>query len=163
MPCSTSLGTPRQELLRALRIPALSPGWQASFQAWLEKEPGSGNAGLAVTSPPPAWPGFRQLSVTAITRESDSVISIRLKDPTGAALPAARPGQWLAASPARYAAEAGAPQLLPLRTARRRLLPHRRQARTRRRRQRLSAHPPPRRRPAGDRSASWHLHPRPCC
>jgi ferredoxin-NADP reductase len=61
----------------------------------LEEEPGSGNAGLAVTSPPPAWPGFRQLTVTAITRESDSVISVRLEDRTGAPLPAARPGQWL--------------------------------------------------------------------
>jgi ferredoxin-NADP reductase/MOSC domain-containing protein YiiM/ferredoxin len=88
-------GHPRQQLLRALRIPALSPGWQASFQALLEEEPGSGNAGLAVTSPPPAWPGFRQLTVTAITRESDSVISIRLEGPKGAPLPAGRPGQWL--------------------------------------------------------------------
>ena len=50
-------GHPRQQLLRALRIPALSPGWQASFRALLEGEPGSGNAGLAVASPPPAWPG----------------------------------------------------------------------------------------------------------
>ena len=88
-------GHPRQQLLRALRIPALSPGWQASFRALLDEEPGSGNAGLAVTSPPPAWPGFRQLTVTAITRESDSVISIRLEDPKGAPLPAARPGQYL--------------------------------------------------------------------
>jgi len=88
-------GHPRQQLLRALRIPALSPGWQASFQALLEEEPGSGNAGLATTSPAPAWPGFRQLIVSAITRESDSVISIQLEDPTGAPLPAARPGQWL--------------------------------------------------------------------
>jgi ferredoxin-NADP reductase/MOSC domain-containing protein YiiM len=88
-------GHTRQELLRALRIPALSPGWQASFRALLDEEPGSGNAGLAVTSPPPAWPGFRQLTVTAVTAESDSVISIRLEDPKGAPLPAARPGQWL--------------------------------------------------------------------
>src|SRR5437763_2071924 len=88
-------GHTRQQLLRALRIPALSPGWQASFRALLEGEPGSGNAGLAVTSPPPAWPGFRQLTVTAITRESDSVISVRLEDPDGAPLPAARPGQYL--------------------------------------------------------------------
>jgi ferredoxin-NADP reductase/MOSC domain-containing protein YiiM/ferredoxin len=88
-------GHPRQQLLRALRIPALSPGWQASFQALLEQEPGTGNAGLVVTSPPPAWPGFRPLSVTAITRESDSVISIRLDDPSGAPLPAAGPGQYL--------------------------------------------------------------------
>jgi ferredoxin-NADP reductase/MOSC domain-containing protein YiiM len=87
-------GHTRQQLLRALRIPALSPGWQASFRALLEGQ-GSGNAGLAVTSPPPAWSGFRPLVVTAITRESDSVISIRLEDPEGAALPAARPGQYL--------------------------------------------------------------------
>ncbi|MFL5891010.1 MAG: MOSC domain-containing protein [Solirubrobacteraceae bacterium] len=88
-------GHRRQQLLRALRIPALSPGWQASFRALLEPGPGSGNAGLAVTSPPPAWPGFRRLTVTAITRESDSVISVRLEDPQGAPLPAARPGQYL--------------------------------------------------------------------
>jgi ferredoxin-NADP reductase/MOSC domain-containing protein YiiM len=88
-------GHPRQQLLRALRIPALSPGWQASFEALLEEAPGSGNAGLAATSPAPAWPGFRQLTVTAITRESESVISIRLDDPNGAPLPAARPGQYL--------------------------------------------------------------------
>jgi ferredoxin-NADP reductase/ferredoxin len=88
-------GHPRQQLLRALRIPALSPGWQASFRALLKEEPGSGNAGLAVTSPPPAWPGFRQLTVNAISRESHAVISIRLEDPNGAPLPAARPGQWV--------------------------------------------------------------------
>jgi ferredoxin-NADP reductase/MOSC domain-containing protein YiiM/ferredoxin len=88
-------GHTRQQLLRALRVPALSPGWQGSFKALLNEEPGSGNAGLTVTSPPPAWPGFRQLTVTAITRESDSVISIRLEDPSGASLPAARPGQYL--------------------------------------------------------------------
>jgi ferredoxin-NADP reductase/MOSC domain-containing protein YiiM/ferredoxin len=88
-------GHTRQQLLRALRIPALSPGWQSSFRALLEGEPGSGNAGLVVTSPPPAWPGFRQLTVTAVSRESDSVISICLEDSKGAPLPPARPGQWL--------------------------------------------------------------------
>ncbi len=86
---------PRQQLLRALRIPSLSPGWQGSFRALLDAEPGSGNAGLASTSPPAAWPGFRRLTVTAITRESDSVISIRLEDPQGDPLPAPRPGQFL--------------------------------------------------------------------
>ncbi len=88
-------GHTRQGLLRALRIPALSPGWQGSFRALLNEEPGSGNAGLTVASPPPAWPGFRELTVTAITRESGSAISIRLEDPTGAPVPAARPGQYL--------------------------------------------------------------------
>jgi len=86
-------GHQRQELLRALRIPALSPGWQGSFRALLDGGPG--NAGLAVTSPPPAWPGFRRLRVTAIERESDDVISIRFEDPDGAKLPAALPGQYL--------------------------------------------------------------------
>jgi ferredoxin-NADP reductase/MOSC domain-containing protein YiiM len=88
-------GHTRQDLLRALRVPALSPGWQASFRALLEEGSGSGNAGLAVTSPPPAWPGFRKLAVTAITRESESVVSIRFDDPLGSPLPAARPGQYL--------------------------------------------------------------------
>jgi ferredoxin-NADP reductase/MOSC domain-containing protein YiiM/ferredoxin len=88
-------GHTRQALLRALRVPALSPGWQGSLRALLNEEPGRGNAGLAVTSPPPAWSGFRQVTVTAITHESDSAISIRLEDPTGAPLPAARPGQYL--------------------------------------------------------------------
>ena len=88
-------GHPRQQLLRALRIPALSPGWQESFRSLLDEEPGAGNAGLARTSPPPAWSGFRRLRVAAIDREAESVISIRLDDPTGAALPPPRPGQYL--------------------------------------------------------------------
>jgi ferredoxin-NADP reductase/MOSC domain-containing protein YiiM len=88
-------GHPRQQLLRALRIPALSSGWQGSFQALLEGEAGSGNTGLATASPPPAWPGFRQLAVTEVERECDSVISIRLDDPDGATLPPPRPGQYL--------------------------------------------------------------------
>jgi ferredoxin-NADP reductase/MOSC domain-containing protein YiiM/ferredoxin len=88
-------GHSRQQLLRALRIPALSPGWQSSFQALLEGGAGGGNAGLAAESPPPAWPGFRPLTVAGIDRESDSVISIRLESPDGTPLPSPRPGQYL--------------------------------------------------------------------
>src|SRR4051794_23370454 len=88
-------GHPRQQVQRALRIDALSPGWNASFRALLDGEPDGGNTGLAVASPPPAWPGFRRLTVTGIERESGSVISIRPEDPEGAALPPARPGQYL--------------------------------------------------------------------
>ena len=162
-------GHPRQQLLRALRIPALSPGWQASFRALLEGEPGSGNAGLAAASPPPAWPGFRRLTVTGIERESDSVISIRLEDPDGAPLPAARPGQYLTLriqpdgrerSVLRNYSLSGPPD-----AGYYRITVKREHAR---RRQRLSAHPARRRRPARRRSTAWHLHPRPdatrpCC
>jgi ferredoxin-NADP reductase/MOSC domain-containing protein YiiM len=87
-------GHPRQQLLRALRIPALSPGWQSSFHALLDGD-GGGNAGLVAASPPPAWAGFRSLAVTEITHEGDSVISVRLEDPDGAPLPPALPGQYL--------------------------------------------------------------------
>jgi ferredoxin-NADP reductase/MOSC domain-containing protein YiiM len=91
-------GHPAQQVRRALTIPALSEGWKASFRE-LASQPdggqGAGNAGLAAVSPPPAWPGFRPLAVTAIEPESRSVISLRLADPAGAALPAASPGQFL--------------------------------------------------------------------
>jgi ferredoxin-NADP reductase/MOSC domain-containing protein YiiM len=89
-------GHPRQQLLRALRVPALSPGWKASFQEMLDQSgAASGNAGLAEASPPPAWPGFRPFTVTGIDRESDTVISLHLADPGGGSVPAARPGQFL--------------------------------------------------------------------
>jgi ferredoxin-NADP reductase/MOSC domain-containing protein YiiM len=91
-------GHPRQQVLRALRIPALPAGWRASFQAILGQTdaPGAGgNAGLTVVSPPPAWPGFRPFTVTAIERESDTVLSVHLADPEGTAVPAALPGQYL--------------------------------------------------------------------
>ena len=88
-------GHTRQSLLRALRVPALSPGWQGSFRALLDGQAGGGNAGLAATSPPPAWPGFRQVTVKAVTRESDSAVSMRLEDPAGGPLPPARAGQYI--------------------------------------------------------------------
>jgi ferredoxin-NADP reductase/MOSC domain-containing protein YiiM len=92
-------GHPRERLLHALRIPALPDGWRASFQAMLDQGelPGgaAGNAGLTAVSPPPAWPGFRPLAVTAVDRESDSVVSVHLADPAGGAVPPALPGQFL--------------------------------------------------------------------
>ncbi|MBO0789063.1 MAG: MOSC domain-containing protein, partial [Actinobacteria bacterium] len=92
-------GHPRQQVERALRIPALPGGWRDSFQAMLgqpEGPPGAaGNAGLTAVSPPPAWPGFRPLTVTAIERESESVVSVYLADPAGAPVPPALSGQFL--------------------------------------------------------------------
>jgi ferredoxin-NADP reductase/MOSC domain-containing protein YiiM len=77
-----------QDKLRvALRIPALSPGWQGSFRDLLA-------AGSAVDAAP-AWPAFRELRVTAISRESANVCSIYLAAADGSALPAARAGQYL--------------------------------------------------------------------
>src|SRR5215831_2512213 len=62
-------GHTREGVQRALRIPALPDGWRDSFQALLsqpESGGAAGNAGLTAVSPPPAWPGFRPLAVTAV-------------------------------------------------------------------------------------------------
>ena len=91
---------PREKLERALRIPALSPGWKMSFQALLEQaergETSGGNPGLAPASgPPPAWQGFRPLHVSAIKRESKSVRSLVLVPADNQPLAAALPGQFV--------------------------------------------------------------------
>ncbi|WP_260328622.1 MOSC and FAD-binding oxidoreductase domain-containing protein [Streptomyces sp. Ag109_O5-1] len=95
-------GHTREQVERALRIPALSPGWQGSMRTLLDQADGeggasSGSAGLntAATAPPPAWPGFRPLTVTHIQSESRSVFSLHLAAADGSALPAALPGQFL--------------------------------------------------------------------
>jgi hypothetical protein len=56
-------GHSRSQLERAVRIPALSPGWRSSFQALLDRERSgsavTGNPGLtSAAGPPPAWTGF---------------------------------------------------------------------------------------------------------
>jgi ferredoxin-NADP reductase/MOSC domain-containing protein YiiM/ferredoxin len=91
---------PDPELLqRALRIPALSPGWQTSLRALLDQHhggaPGGGNAGLAVVGPPPAWPGFRTLRVVAKRPESATVLSLELEAGDGVPLPRPLPGQFV--------------------------------------------------------------------
>ena len=92
---------PDPELLdRALRIPALSPGWQASLRALLTQHrngaPGGGNAGLTAVAPPPAWPGFRNLRVVDKQAESASVLSLTLEADDGEPLPNPLPGQFVA-------------------------------------------------------------------
>jgi ferredoxin-NADP reductase/MOSC domain-containing protein YiiM len=95
-------GHPRDALERALRIPALSPGWKGSLQNLLTHaattSTSAGNTGLtaAASSPPPAWAGFRSLEVTATHEESRTVRSITLADPDGTPLPPWRPGQSIA-------------------------------------------------------------------
>jgi ferredoxin-NADP reductase/MOSC domain-containing protein YiiM len=103
-------GRRRDRIERALHIPALSPGWQASFRAILaEPESPTGNAGLTAVSPPPAWAGFRPLRVTAVEPESGTIASVRLADPDGAPVPAALPGQFLTV---RLRPDAGGPALV---------------------------------------------------
>jgi ferredoxin-NADP reductase/MOSC domain-containing protein YiiM len=106
-------GHPRDRVQRALRIPALPAGWRDSFREMLDQagapDGAGGNAGLTAVSPPPAWPGFRPLTVTAIERESESVVSVYLADPQGAAVPPAQPGQFLTL---RLIVRASAPPLL---------------------------------------------------
>jgi MOSC domain-containing protein YiiM len=90
-------GHPRSQIERALRIPALSGGWRASFQALLEQEDtATGNAGLTATSGPlPAWSGFRPLRVSRKIRESSNVISLVLESVDGRPLAAPLPGQFI--------------------------------------------------------------------
>jgi ferredoxin-NADP reductase/MOSC domain-containing protein YiiM len=90
----------KEELERALRIPALSPGWESSFQALLRQttQAGSrtGNAGLA--SPEQmvtAAPGFQPLRVARIDRESPSVVSLVLEPVNSRPLTVPFPGQFV--------------------------------------------------------------------
>lgn len=94
-------GHPRDQVERALRIPALSPGWQASMRALLDTPAGdgggtAGNPGLTgAAAPPPAWPGFRALRVVRVREESSSIFSLTLAAQDGGPLPAGMPGQFL--------------------------------------------------------------------
>ena len=92
-------GHSREQLERALRIPALSKGWQSSFQAMLQQDLSSkttaGNPGLADEEQAPAWPGFRQMRVAHINKESDSVTSIIMEPIDGQLLPAFLAGQFV--------------------------------------------------------------------
>jgi ferredoxin-NADP reductase/MOSC domain-containing protein YiiM/ferredoxin len=79
----------RALLERALRIPALSDGWQGSFEELLAKAESQEAAA-------PAWTGFRPLRVGEIRRESTSITSFLL-EPTAAeaSSPMASAGQYL--------------------------------------------------------------------
>jgi ferredoxin-NADP reductase len=92
-------GHTREQLQRALRIPALHRGWQESFRALLEHEesgkPLNGNPGLTDPVPPPAWPGFRKVRVSAVGEESRGVFSLLLTPEDGQPLAVARPGQFV--------------------------------------------------------------------
>jgi ferredoxin-NADP reductase/MOSC domain-containing protein YiiM len=92
-------GHSSEQLQRALRIPALSKGWQGSFQAMLQQDSSPktavGNPGLANEEKPPAWPGFRQMRVAHINKESDSVTSFVLAPIDEQPLPLFQAGQFV--------------------------------------------------------------------
>jgi ferredoxin-NADP reductase/MOSC domain-containing protein YiiM len=92
-------GHSREQLEQALRIPALSKGWQSSFQAMLQQDFSSrtraGNPGLAYEEQAPAWPGFRQMRVSHIHKESDNVTSFVLAPIDEQPLPVFEAGQFV--------------------------------------------------------------------
>ena len=93
-------GATKGEIERALRIPALSPGWKSSFQALLRQmDPAavrSGNAGLLSSEQmATAPPGFRPLRVARIDRESSSVVSVVLEPSDDRPLTVPLPGQFV--------------------------------------------------------------------
>jgi ferredoxin-NADP reductase len=83
-------GRDRAKLRTAVRVPALSPGWQQSFRDLLAEDDGhSAQAGV------PAWAGFRPLRVTRVVPESATVSSIYLTAADASPFPPARAGQYL--------------------------------------------------------------------
>jgi ferredoxin-NADP reductase/MOSC domain-containing protein YiiM len=90
----------QEQLERALRISALSPGWKKSFQVLFEQALNGvrtgGNPGLAtVDSSPPAWQGFRPMRVSHIEQESKDIRSLVFVSADGQPLVAAHPGQFV--------------------------------------------------------------------
>src|SRR5262249_41625424 len=80
-----------ETLRKIVDVPALSPGWQQSFNDMLD----SGEESAPAIGVEPGWNGFRPLRVTATRRETPSVLSIRLAAEDASALPPALPGQYL--------------------------------------------------------------------
>jgi ferredoxin-NADP reductase/MOSC domain-containing protein YiiM len=82
-----------EAMRRLLLVPALSPGWQASFHDLVDQaqQPASRPAARSA----PAWPGFRPLRVARLVHETELVTSVYLGPVADGALPAPKPGQYL--------------------------------------------------------------------
>ncbi|MFE2811631.1 MOSC domain-containing protein [Streptomyces nigra] len=83
-----------EKLHRAVRIPAMSPGWLSSFRGLLAAAEHEGTA-AETGKGEPAWEGFKGLRVAAVVQETATVRSIQLAAPDGSRLPPARGGQHL--------------------------------------------------------------------
>ena len=89
-------GHAREDLARALRIPALSEGWKGSLQTLLGAGDSRGNAGLSPSPEPlPLWAGFQPLRVAAVQQECVDVRSLTFEAQSGSPLPSSIPGQFL--------------------------------------------------------------------
>jgi ferredoxin-NADP reductase/MOSC domain-containing protein YiiM len=86
-------GRDMTRLRAATDIPALSPGWQASFHDLLAAPAGDDFTGVPAARP--LWPGFRQLRVTDVVSETPTVSSIYLGSPDETPLPSPKAGQYL--------------------------------------------------------------------
>ena len=91
---------PRDQLERALRIPALSQGWRGSFETLLRSQddhPGAtGAPGLApAAAAQTATPGFRPLRVARIEAECADVLSLTLEPTDSRPLTVQDPGQFV--------------------------------------------------------------------
>lgn len=92
------LGSKNQDdLERALRIEAFSPGWKIAFRALAQQARGTGwheNKGIILNfGSRAAWPGFRPLKVRQKRKESDNVVSFDLA--ADEPLPPGLPGQFV--------------------------------------------------------------------
>ncbi len=94
-------GRDTAKLRRAVRIPALSPGWQQSFRELIDA---ADHGGPATAPPPgtepgarpaPAWAGFRTLRVTKVVKETPTVCSIYLAADDGTPLAPAQAGLYI--------------------------------------------------------------------
>jgi ferredoxin-NADP reductase/MOSC domain-containing protein YiiM len=82
-----------EALQKAVRIPALSPGWQQSFRDLLNSDLSE----ATVVGPPvgvePGWSGFRPMTVQKTVRETPTITSVYLRSQSD--LEAAAAGQYL--------------------------------------------------------------------
>ena len=91
---------PKEQLLKVVKIPALSGGWNQSFQDLIKSaEAGitEGNAGLSgVNGRPLAWPGYREFVVLRSHKETNDIRSFELRPADGKPMAEFLPGQHIA-------------------------------------------------------------------
>ncbi|MBO9202835.1 MULTISPECIES: MOSC and FAD-binding oxidoreductase domain-containing protein [Niastella] len=91
---------PKDQLLKALKIPALSKGWSQSFQDLLKAEEAgvtTGNTGLSgAYGRPLAWEGYRPFIVQRSQIETADIRSFELRPGDGKPLADFLPGQHIA-------------------------------------------------------------------